>query len=188
MKERIVPQKRTNKTPTTKARPTKRNGRAAKSAHTPGNTSSFTRVRPTTRKKGAFSRPAQTRSSAHAAPEGRFSPEVLLTRRNLLIGAGVIGGIAAVGGISSAASSAFRPIRRSRAFRSPKMPLPSWLISPKCPMAIIGGFRHLRTYPSAVLFGQTTTPSQPACARPRAHTRSTPSVSTISDRQTWQKS
>ena len=107
MKERIVPQKRTNKTPTTKARPTKRNGRAAKSAHTPGNTSSFTRVRPTTRKKGAFSRPAQTRSSAHAAPEGRFSPEVLLTRRNLLIGAGVIGGIAAVGGISSAASSAF---------------------------------------------------------------------------------
>ena len=89
MKERIVPQKRSNKTPTTKARPTKRNGRAAKSAHAPGSTSSFTRVRPTTRKKGAFSRPAQARGSAHATPEGRFSPEVLLTRRNLLIGAGV---------------------------------------------------------------------------------------------------
>ena len=82
----------------------------------------------------------------------------------------------------------FRPIHRSRAFRSPKMPLPSWLISPKCPMAIIGGFQHLRTCPSAVLFGRTTTPSQPACARPKAHTRSIPSVSTISDRQTWQKS
>ena len=93
-----MPQKRSNKTPTTKARPTKRNGRAAKSAHAPGSTSSFTRVRPTTRKKGAFSRPAQARGSAHATPEGRFSPEVLLTRRNLLIGAGVIGGIAAVGG------------------------------------------------------------------------------------------
>ena len=169
-----MPQKRSNKTPTTKARPTKRNGRAAKSAHAPGSTSSFTRVRPTTRKKGAFSRPAQARGSAHATPEGRFSPEVLLTRRNLLIGAGVIGGIAAVGGISSAASSAFRSL---------KMPLPSWLISPKCPMTTTGGFRHPRTCLSAVLFGQTITPSQPACARPKAHIHSTPSVSTILDQQ-----
>lgn len=38
---------------------------------------------------------------------GLLSPEVLLTRRNLLIGAGVVGGMIAVGGISSAASSAF---------------------------------------------------------------------------------
>jgi|GEM_PF-5456119 len=76
-----------------------------------------------------------------------------------------------------------QPIRRSRAFRSLKMPLPSWLISPKCPMTTTGGFRHPRTCLSAVLFGQTITPSQPACARPKAHIHSTPSVSTILDRQ-----
>ena len=76
-----------------------------------------------------------------------------------------------------------QPIRRSRAFRSLKMPLPSWLISPKCPMTTTGGFRHPRTCLSAVLFGQTITPSQPACARPKAHIHSTPSVSTILDQQ-----
>lgn len=178
-----MPQKRSNKTPTTKARPTKRNGRAAKSAHAPGSTSSFTRVRPTTRKKGAFSRPAQARGSAHATPEGRFSPEVLLTRRNLLIGAGVIGGIAAVGGISSAASSAFSTNTSVESLSVPQDALSSWLISPKCPMTTTGGFRHPRTCLSAVLFGQTITPSQPACARPKAHIHSTPSVSTILDQQ-----
>lgn len=109
-----MPQKRANKTPATKARPTKRNGRATRSAHTRQSSSSFTRVRPVkTTKRSAFGNHGRgsgsSVSSASSTSGSPFAPEVLLTRRNLLIGAGVIGGIAAIGGISSAASSAFSP-------------------------------------------------------------------------------
>lgn len=109
-----MPQKRANKTPATKARPTKRNGKATRSAHVRGNASSFSRVRPSGQaKRSAFGNHGHSSRSTKASPNAHaadaFAPEVLLTRRNLLIGAGVIGGIAAVGGISSAASSAFAP-------------------------------------------------------------------------------
>lgn len=106
-----MPQKRTSKTPATKARPTKRNGRATRSAHASRETSSFSRVRPTTAKsRGSLGNHGRSGGSdARTSSAGAFAPEMLLTRRNLLIGAGVIGGIAAVGGISSAASSAFSP-------------------------------------------------------------------------------
>lgn len=105
-----MPQKRTNKTPTSKARPTKRAGRASRgSAAHQG--SSFTRVRPASaNKRGSFAGRGRSANAGSQSPaQSPFAPEVLLTRRNLLIGAGVVGGIAVVGGISSAASSAFSP-------------------------------------------------------------------------------
>lgn len=87
-----------------------------RSAHARRNVSSFSRIRPAgPTKRSSFSnqkRPTKTTAVGtprDPAPAKPFTPEVLLTRRNLLIGAGVIGGIAAVGGISSAASSAFSP-------------------------------------------------------------------------------
>lgn len=110
-----MPQKRVNKTPATKARPTKRNGRATRSAHArQGGTSSFSRVRPVqSAKRSSFGNHGKqssgTASAASITSGSAFAPEVLLTRRNLLIGAGVIGGIATIGEISSAASSAFSP-------------------------------------------------------------------------------
>lgn len=106
-----MPQKRTSKTPATKSRPTKRNGRATRSARTTNSTSSFSRVRPVNSgKHGAFSgRQRSSGQGARSAPATGFTPEVLLTRRNLLIGAGVVGGLAAVGGISSVASNALSP-------------------------------------------------------------------------------
>ena len=105
-----VPQKRTSKTPTTKARPTKRNGKAS---HARSSASSFRRVQPPrTGRRSVFGSQGRTGSSTKshtgsASATSPFNPEVLLTRRNLLIGAGAVGGLVAVGGISSAASSAF---------------------------------------------------------------------------------
>lgn len=106
-----MPQKRVKKTPATKAHPTKRNGRATGSARTRQNASSFSRVRPTgSGKHSAFgNQGSSSNNTSQTPPQGSFKPEVLLTRRNLLIGAGIIGGIAAVGGISSVASSALTP-------------------------------------------------------------------------------
>lgn len=105
-----MPQKRTTKTPATKQRPTKRNSQARKNAYSRKSSSSFERVRPSVSQRGGMfggkTTPGNTSSTGQANASG-FSPEVLLTRRNLLIGAGIVGGIAAIGGISSAASSAF---------------------------------------------------------------------------------
>ncbi|WP_251198223.1 Tat pathway signal protein [Anaerotardibacter muris] len=118
-----MPQKRTPKSPAQKPSPTKRKGKVGKSAHTHEGASSFSRVRAvgTKRRKplgshGRLDGSSRTRSAGAGASTGSgastngagpFSPEVLLTRRNLLIGAGAVGGLAAVGGISSAVSSAF---------------------------------------------------------------------------------
>lgn len=122
-----MPQKRTQKIPGQKSAPTKRKGKVAKSAHARNGASSFSRVRTagTKRRKsvgnhgrigGSFQantssrvRPSTRTNSTGSTKNGSnpFDLEVLLTRRNLLIGAGAIGGLAAVGGISSAVSSAF---------------------------------------------------------------------------------
>ena len=166
MKERIVPQKRSNKTPTTKARPTKRNGRAAKSAHAPGSTSSFTRVRPTTRKRrGVFSSSTGTRQLT-PNPKGVSLPRCCSLAVTCSSEPELLAALQQWEESAVQLRAPSQPIRRSRAFGS-KMPLPSWLISPSYPMTTTGGFRHPRTCLSAVLFGDTITPSQPACARPR---------------------
>lgn len=114
-KEGTVPQKRTSR-PVQKTNPTKRKSKASKSAHTRQGVSSFSRVRRAKSKRPSFlgstgkhssNFSRRTNSNKASTNVGPFNPEVLLTRRNLLIGAGAIGGLAAVGGISSAVSNAF---------------------------------------------------------------------------------
>lgn len=116
-----MPQKRTQKTPGQKPSPTKRKAKASKSAHAREGASSFSRVRKAgTKRRNRLGSHGRLGGSGFGAKRAGgagtgganagtspFSPEVLLTRRNLLIGAGAIGGLAAVGGISSAVSNAF---------------------------------------------------------------------------------
>lgn len=128
-----MPTKRNKNVPGKKAHPTRSYG-AHRAGRTTSRKSSFAsssrhtsapsaRASYGARKKGGFAADASSRFSqafagkgSHGtggkggrAPQGSSKPEMLLTRRNLLIGAGALGGIALVGGVGSFAIDQLSP-------------------------------------------------------------------------------
>lgn len=90
--------------------PARHNMPTKRKQHTPGNPLRTQRRHPSHSTAAHFNADA---NSGKTWQDGRFTPEVMLTRRNLLIGAGALGGVALIGGVGTMAIDALEGTQNS---------------------------------------------------------------------------